>query len=61
MKRLLHLVPLLILACTLFVMPGCSSEPSGKPEKAASPASGKEQPRKRFLAFGGGPTRNNFV
>jgi len=60
MKRLLHLVPLLILACTLFVMPGCSSEPSGKPEKAASPASGKEQPRKRFLAFGGGPTGGTF-
>ncbi|MDD3311909.1 TAXI family TRAP transporter solute-binding subunit [Pseudodesulfovibrio sp.] len=60
MKRLLQLFPVLLLACVLAALPGCSSEPSGKPGKEAGAANGKEQPRKRFLAFGGGPTGGTF-
>ena len=55
MKRLKHIVPILLLALAVCLAAGCSSD---GPKDEASKDS---QPRqKRYLAFGGGPTGGTF-
>ncbi|MEF2231217.1 MAG: hypothetical protein V3571_09845, partial [Pseudodesulfovibrio sp.] len=60
MKRLLHLVPVLILAFTVCCLPGCSSAPDGKEPGKAATGHPAQPSKKRYLAFGGGPTGGTF-
>ncbi|WP_419785921.1 TAXI family TRAP transporter solute-binding subunit [Pseudodesulfovibrio sp.] len=60
MQRLSYLFFVLMLVISLGPLPGCSSEPAGKPVDGAGAKAEKVAPRKRFLAFGGGPTGGTF-
>ena len=60
MKRLMHLVPVLILATLVCCLPGCSSEPGGKDPAKTATGTPAQPSKKRYLAFGGGPTGGTF-
>lgn len=59
MTRSLNIFMPLFLACTLLLVPGCSSDPQSNDSKATPSYSGKERQR-QVLAFGGGPTGGTF-